>query len=130
MVARVQGGRGSAVKRAGRPLRYVIPYMHVPERDVVVARGRDLFGGNRRRPLHVAIFHEESVCQRDIPPVWLWGRNSGQGTVVGRMLHHRTAPDPSSELGQLNQAPLRLENQMQIFGQRGRRERGINRSFV
>src|SRR5215475_2982226 len=116
MVARVQGGRGSAVERAGRALRHVIPYMHMTESDVVMARGRDLLGAYWGRPLHVAIFHEESVRQRDIPPVRLWGRNSGQGTVVGRMLHHGTAPDPRSELGQLNQAPLRLENQMQIFG--------------
>src|SRR5262249_57174596 len=95
MIAGVQRGRGSAVEGTGRALRYVTPHVHVAERDVVVARGRDLFGGNRGRALHVAIFHEESVRQCDIPLARLRRRNSGQRTVVGRMLHHRAAPDPS-----------------------------------
>src|SRR6266849_4910796 len=46
------------------------------------------------------------------------------------MLYQRAAPYPSRELGKIERRAVRLENQMQVFRKRARRETGVDRSLV
>src|SRR5882762_5472737 len=55
----------------------------------------------------------------------IWGR-----AIVGGVLDYRAAPYSGRELGKIQRGAVRLENQMQIFRKRTRRETGVDRSLV
>ena len=85
------------------------------ERDVVPARVADLVGEDRRRPVgRLPLRIEEAVAHGDAPPPLVAGGDVGERAPPGLVLLHRAAPHDHVELGQLDQLPVALPDDVDV----------------
>src|SRR5258705_4278555 len=104
--------------------------MYVPERDIVVVRALYFGRRYRRRALDFAFLHEESVRQCDVPQPFSRLAHAAERPVIRGVLDQGAPPYSRRELGKIQRGAVRLENQMEIFRKRARRETGVDRSLV